>query len=124
MRLPQDRLSLIKNYVHAAQGVIIAVAWLMCIIIFTRQGDSDGRIGWYFGLVSHQSPATMGKILLTMVSYSVLVIDTHSRVLGYGPDVVSSTTLFEYLRFCCARRRIRRFVAQCVGSCGFLRVRG
>jgi hypothetical protein len=52
MRLPQDKLALIKNYVHAAQGVIIAMAWLMCIIIFTRQGHSDGRIGWYFGLVS------------------------------------------------------------------------
>lgn len=62
MRLPQDRLSLIKNYVHAAQGVIIAVAWLMCIIIFTRQGQSDGRIGWYFGLVSHEHDASIGKI--------------------------------------------------------------
>jgi hypothetical protein len=52
MRVPQDKLAKIKNYVHAGQGAIIAIAWLMCIIIFTRQGHSDGRIGWYFGLVS------------------------------------------------------------------------
>jgi hypothetical protein len=54
MRLLQDKFGLIKNYVHAAQGVIIAIAWLMCIIIFTRDGHSDGRVGWYFGLVSRQ----------------------------------------------------------------------
>lgn len=54
MRLPQDKLGKIKNYVHGAQGVVIAIAWVMCIVIFTRQGQSDGRVGWYFGLVSSQ----------------------------------------------------------------------
>lgn len=62
MRLPQDKLGKIKNYVHAGQGVIIAIAWLMCIIIFTRDGDSDGRIGWYFALVSQQAVAVNGAM--------------------------------------------------------------
>ena len=61
MRLPQDKLGNIKTYVHAAQGVIIAIAWLMCIIIFTRDGNSDGRVGWYFGLVSQQAVAMIGN---------------------------------------------------------------
>lgn len=51
MRLPQLGTASIKNYVHAFQALAIAVAWLMCIIIFTRDGESDGRLGWYFGLV-------------------------------------------------------------------------
>ena len=52
MRLAQDKMAKIKTYVHGGQAVLIAIAWLMIIIIFTREGHSDGRIGWTFGLVS------------------------------------------------------------------------
>lgn len=92
MRLAQDQLAKIKNYVHAAQGGIIAIAWLLCIIIFTRDGNSDGRLGWYFGLVSihigTKSNAT------NSVVFSVLAVCSDPSIPCHGPHVVESTALF------------------------------
>lgn len=55
MRLAQDKLARIKNFVHAAQGVVLFFAWALTIAVFTRDGNSDGRTGWYFGLVNRCS---------------------------------------------------------------------
>lgn len=46
----------IKLGVHVAQAAIMAVAWCICIAVFRSSADVDGRLGWYFGLVSHQQP--------------------------------------------------------------------
>lgn len=121
MRIPQDKLAKIKNYVHSAQAVIIAVAWLMCIIIFTRDGDSDGRIGWYFGLVSIQAQR-LDRSSLTILLCPVLVIYSHLIILGNGTNVVSNTTLLQRLCICDRRRPVNNLMAQCVGSHGIIRL--
>lgn len=51
MRLQLDTTSKIKNYIHIGQAILIALSILLMIAIFTRNGKSDGRVGWYFGLV-------------------------------------------------------------------------
>ena len=53
MRLEQDSLSKIKTIIHGAQAGTIALAWILTIVVFTRDGPTDGRTAWYFGLVSH-----------------------------------------------------------------------
>jgi translocation protein SEC72 len=51
MKLDLDSFGQIKNYVHIFQAVVLFIAWAMTIAIFTRDGQNDGRVGWYFGLV-------------------------------------------------------------------------
>ncbi len=51
MRLPLDHLGKIKNYIHIGQGAILFLAWALTIALLTRDGSTDGRVGWYFGLV-------------------------------------------------------------------------
>lgn len=51
MRLQLDSYGKIKNYIHAAQGGILALAIVLTIAIFTRPGQNTGQVGWYFGLV-------------------------------------------------------------------------
>lgn len=41
-----------KNGVHALQGLLIFVAAIITIAMFTKGGQSDGRITYYFVLVS------------------------------------------------------------------------
>jgi translocation protein SEC72 len=53
MKLDLDRFGQTKNYVHIFQAVVLFIAWAMTIAIFTRDGDNDGRVGWYFGLVCY-----------------------------------------------------------------------
>lgn len=89
MRIPQDKLGKIKNYVHAGQGVMIAIAWLMCIVIFTRDGQSDGRVGWYFGLCWLSIPILVYLVMVPMWSrarrfsnvYAFATLDALSIVL-------------------------------------------
>lgn len=33
------------------QGAVLFIAWVLTIALFTRDGTTDGRVGWYFGLV-------------------------------------------------------------------------
>lgn len=51
MRLQLDHFGKVKNYIHMGQGAILFLAWVLTIAIFTRDGTTDGRVGWYFGLV-------------------------------------------------------------------------
>ena len=46
----------IKLGLHIAQTVLFAIAWCLCIAVFRSSAKVDGRLGWYFGLVSLQHP--------------------------------------------------------------------
>ena len=41
-----------KNVIHAIQALIVFVAWAITIAILTKGGKLDGRIWYYFTLVS------------------------------------------------------------------------
>lgn len=63
MRLEQDHLAKIKTYIHGAQAGFIVLAWALTIGIFSQPGSQDGRVYWYFALVSEQLhfyPAGLG----------------------------------------------------------------
>lgn len=55
MKLQLDAFSTYKNYIHTGQAAILFLAWALTIAVFTRPGDNDGRVGWYFGLVCEVS---------------------------------------------------------------------
>lgn len=61
MRLQLDSLGKIKNYIHAAQGVVLALALILTIAIFTRDGQNSGAVGWYFGLVGLPNALAIGS---------------------------------------------------------------
>jgi len=68
MRLQLDRLGLIKNYIHVGQAVIIFLAIVLTVAIFTRNGQSDSRIGWYFGLCWLSMPILIYLAMVPMWS--------------------------------------------------------
>lgn len=51
MRLQLDQHGKIKTYIHIAQTAVLFLAWVLTIALLTRSGTTDGRVGWYFGLV-------------------------------------------------------------------------
>lgn len=52
MELPIHQFPLMKLVVHMIQLVLVVVAWILCITILRSDADIDGRVGWYFALVS------------------------------------------------------------------------
>lgn len=53
MQLPEGLLVRAKNTVHAFQGLAVFVAWALTVAVFTEEGKTDGRTGFYFVLVSY-----------------------------------------------------------------------
>ncbi|KAI9688018.1 MAG: hypothetical protein M1820_010325 [Bogoriella megaspora] len=51
MRVQQTKLQQSKTYVHIAQVVFIFVAGCLALAVLTKDGGTDGRVGWFFGLV-------------------------------------------------------------------------
>lgn len=51
MRLEQDRLSQIKNYIYIASSALLFITWCLSLAALTQTGGVDGRIAWAFGLV-------------------------------------------------------------------------
>lgn len=51
MRLQLDHFGKVKNFIHIGQAAILFLAWVLTIALLTRDGTTDGRVGWYFGLV-------------------------------------------------------------------------
>lgn len=42
----------VKNLIHAIQALAIFIAWAISIAILTKGGRTDGRVRYYFALVS------------------------------------------------------------------------
>ncbi len=52
MKLPDPHVQQkIKNYIHAAQALLIFLGWVLTIAVFTKPGTTDGRSKYYFVLV-------------------------------------------------------------------------
>lgn len=51
MRLEQDRLSQIKNYIYIGASALLFLVWVLSLAALTQKGGVDGRLGWVFGLV-------------------------------------------------------------------------
>jgi len=120
MRLPLDQFGKIKNFIHVAQAVILFLAWVLTIAIFTRDGTTDGRVGWYFGLVR-----AVRLLMLTSANASIPVLahNPHPDLLSYGAHVVPREAVLERLCLCLSRRPVRDPVAQRLGSRCLVRVR-
>ena len=59
-----------KKGIHALQALIIFIGALITIAIFTKGGQGDGRINYYFVLVRLTSKVTVDSTLLTDTFYS------------------------------------------------------
>ncbi|KAN0085510.1 hypothetical protein V8E54_001977 [Elaphomyces granulatus] len=57
MVLPSINAASTKNGLHAIQGLIIFLAWVLTIAVFTKGNGVDGRSGWYFGMCWLSIPA-------------------------------------------------------------------
>lgn len=51
MRIEQDRLGQIKNYIYIGASALLFLVWVLSLAALTQKGDADGRLGWVFGLV-------------------------------------------------------------------------
>ena len=51
MRLQLDQFGQLKSYIHLGQAAVLFFCWVLTIALLTRSGSTDGRVGWYFGLV-------------------------------------------------------------------------
>lgn len=55
MKLQLDSFGQYKIWLYTFQAVVIFLAWALTIAVFTREGENDGRVGWYLGLVCYIS---------------------------------------------------------------------
>lgn len=46
-------LQKMKLGVHIAQAAFIVVSWVIEIVVFNKAATTNGKSGWYFGLVSN-----------------------------------------------------------------------
>jgi len=51
MRIAINRVQQAKVGLHCIQGLLIFIAGVLIIAIFTKPGDTDRRAKWYFALV-------------------------------------------------------------------------
>jgi translocation protein SEC72 len=68
MRLQQDRLQTIKNYLHIIQLGLVFLAIILTIAVYTRNGASDGRTAWYFALCWLTIPLLIYLVMVPMWS--------------------------------------------------------
>lgn len=97
MRLQLDHFGKLKNHIHAGQALILFLAWVLTIALLTRDGRSDGRVGWYFGLVGGGGSASIDTLTDTVL---VLLDNPHPSISRHGAHVVSSTQICQRVRLC------------------------
>jgi translocation protein SEC72 len=71
MRLPQDRLQRLKNYLHAAQLFLLFLSIILTVAIYTRRGPSDSRTSWYFALSWLTIPLLIYLVMVPMWSRTI-----------------------------------------------------
>ena len=57
-----------KNVVHALQALVIFLGAIVTIAIFTKGGEGDGRINYYFVLVN--TPSVFHEIRRMLIANS------------------------------------------------------
>ncbi|KAK5077315.1 hypothetical protein LTS08_008541 [Lithohypha guttulata] len=50
MRIEQDRLGQIKNYIYITSAALLFLTWCLSLAALTQGGGVDGRLAWTFGL--------------------------------------------------------------------------
>ncbi|KAK5458048.1 hypothetical protein LTS15_004127 [Exophiala xenobiotica] len=68
MRIPLDHFGKIKTYIHIGQAAVLFLAWVLTIALLTRDGSTDGRVGWYFGLCWLTIPILVYLVMVPMWS--------------------------------------------------------
>jgi len=51
MRIATNRVQQAKVGLHCIQGLLLFIAAVLIIAVFTKPGETDGRAKWYFALV-------------------------------------------------------------------------
>ncbi|KAI9661568.1 MAG: hypothetical protein M1821_008806 [Bathelium mastoideum] len=95
MRLQQTKLQQSKAFVHIAQVLLIFIAGCLSVVILTKNGSTDGRIGWFFGLCFLTIPAVVYQIMVPMWSrawrfandYAYAAIDVLFAILWFSAFV-------------------------------------
>ena len=52
MRIPQTDIQRTKVLVHVAQLVFLFIGGILALVVLTKDGETGGSVGFYFGLVS------------------------------------------------------------------------
>lgn len=84
MRLEQDRLQIIKNYLHAVQAGFLFLSIILTIAVYTRNGASDGRTGWFFGLSWLTIPVLVYLVMVPMWSRTQRFANVYAFVILDG----------------------------------------
>jgi len=66
---------LAKNGVHALQALLVFIGAAITIAVFTKEGQSDGRITYYFVLVSS---LCTGSVYDSVLTFGVIVLALHT----------------------------------------------
>ena len=101
----------VKNVIHATQALAIFIAWAITIAILTKGGKFDGRIWYYFALVSSFFGKTTESKRETHAAV-VLVMHTCSHLSDSYPCFPTDTTLLQRLRSCCCRHCLYHSMAR------------
>ena len=99
-----------KNVIHAIQALAIFIAWAITIAILTKGGKLDGRIWYYFALVSRfkeRSPS-----IREADPSAVLVLHTCSHLSNRHPRFPTDTPLCQCLCIRCYRYHIHHLLAR------------
>lgn len=69
MRIEQDRLSQIKNYIYIGASALLFLVWVLSLAALTQKGDVDSRLAWVFGLVCvfPGDPSIRNGLMLTVL---------------------------------------------------------
>lgn len=100
----------VKNVIHAVQALAIFVAWAITIAILTKRGRTDGRLRYYFALVSNLEGAVLPRRKAN--SSAVLVLHTCSHLPDRFPRLPKDTALFQCLRPRGYRYRLHHILAR------------
>lgn len=61
MRIEQDKLGKLKQWVYIAAGGTLFLTWCLSLAALTQSGGVDGRVAWVFGLV-RTNPSNLSTI--------------------------------------------------------------
>jgi hypothetical protein len=101
----------IKLGVHIAQVALFAIAWCLCIAVFRSSASVDGRLGWYFGLVSPQHPPRITYGMESNLYYTVLPHNPSNHLPNNDPPLPAHPKVRQPLPYGRCRSRILHTMA-------------
>lgn len=97
MRLDLSQLQKVKMGVHTIQAILIFVAACLTIAVLVKDGDTDSRTAWFFGLVlgRHRHARLLGCSRLTVIP--VFLVYSSLDIPGSRANVVTNAQACEGL---------------------------